>query len=255
MNESAILLTGGSGILGRRLVENLLRLGNVVVTTTLSESSRQALLQAYPEAHRAEQLHVIGSDFSDAGFLRHTLDYLDTHDLRPTGLVNNARTMKHLKVSDSGLVSREDFIGELVVDVIAPYELTMGLALQNGSQLNCVVNVGSQYGVVAATPRLYGDPIKQSPLQYGVAKAALVFLTKELAVRLAPRNIRVNCVSFGGFEGRVDREFTSRYSKLCPSGRMLNAGEVFGPVEFLLSQASSSMTGHNLVADGGWTLW
>jgi NAD(P)-dependent dehydrogenase (short-subunit alcohol dehydrogenase family) len=79
-------------------------------------------------------------------------------------------------------------------------------------------------------------------------------LTKELAVRLAGRHIRVNAISFGGVEGRVNEAFKARYAQFCPLGRMLNDNDLAGPVEFLATPASSGVTGHNLVVDGGWTI-
>jgi NAD(P)-dependent dehydrogenase (short-subunit alcohol dehydrogenase family) len=102
---------------------------------------------------------------------------------------------------------------------------------------------------------LYDDPVRQSPLQYGVCKAALSHLTKELAVRLAAKNIQVNCVAFGGIEGRVDPAFLARYAALNPMGRMLQENEVAGPIEALLSDGFSAMTGHTMAVDGGWGIW
>lgn len=176
-------------------------------------------------------------------------------NLRPDYLINNARNIEHLKLGPDGRVSRDSFAGEFLVDVIVPYELTMALAEQAESKLQGVVNIGSQYGSVAANPQLYDDPKTQSPLHYGVAKAALAHLTKELAVRLAPRGILVNCVAFGGIEGRVDNGFKARYAKLTPLGRMLDVSEVIGPLDMLLSPSLSGMTGQVLGVDGGWTIW
>ncbi len=93
------------------------------------------------------------------------------------------------------------------------------------------------------------------PVNYLAAKAAHIHLTHDLAVRLAKKNVRVNCISYGGIEGRVDEAFKERYAQMCPSGRMLNDSDLAGPVMFLLSEAASGVTGHNLVADGGWSLW
>ena len=62
-------------------------------------------------------------------------------------------------------------------------------------------------------------------------------------------------MAYGGVEGRVDKEFVKRYSLLAPMGRMLKEEEVLGPLEFLLSNTSSSVTGHTIAADGGWTIW
>ena len=170
-------------------------------------------------------------------------------------MINNARSTDFLNVAENGIVVRENFVSELIVDVIAPYELTMALALQDNGALKRVVNISSQYGLVAANPNLYDNYVYQSPIHYSVAKSAIIQLTRELAVRLANFEIQVNCVAFGGIEGRVSEEFKYRYSKLCPLGRMLREEEVIGPVDMLSSIACSGMTGHTLVVDGGWSIW
>lgn len=242
------LITGGTGKLGRRLVAHFLAAGHRVVTTGRSEESVAQLRNSLPE------LHAIAADFTREGVAQEILSQLNARNLQPDGLVNNARSLEFLQTDTSGIVSRRNFVGEFTVDVVAPYELTMALAQQSGSRLRRVVNVGSQYGAVASNPVLYTDHARQSPIQYSVAKAALAHLTKELAVRLSPE-VAVNCIAFGGFDGRVDDAFRARYAALCPLGRMLTDDEVIGPVEFLLSEASAGMTGHTMAVDGGWTAW
>ena len=150
---------------------------------------------------------------------------------------------------------RDSFVGEFDLDFVVPYELTMCLSRSANHKLQTVVNIGSMYGEVAPNPALYEGSLDRSPVQYGVSKAALHHLTRELAVRLAPQHIRVNCVAYGGVEGRVDEAFLARYAQLVPSRRMLKDPEIIGPVEFLLEESSSSVNGHVLVADGGWSVW
>ena len=118
-----------------------------------------------------------------------------------------------------------------------------------------VLNISSIYGSVAPNKKLYKNTYKKSPIQYGVTKSALEHLTKELSVRLAKNSIRVNGVAFGGVEGRENKEFMKRYAELCPSGRMLTEDEIFHPIEFLISDKSTGITGHILMVDGGWTVW
>ncbi|MGH8744199.1 MAG: SDR family oxidoreductase, partial [Burkholderiales bacterium] len=79
--------------------------------------------------------------------------------------------------------------------------------------------------------------------------------TKEMAARYARSGLTVNTVTYGGVEGRVTETFKQRYAELCPQGKMLGLDDLSGPVLFLLSEGSGSVTGHNLMADGGWTLW
>lgn len=180
---------------------------------------------------------------------------LDQLGLEPDSLINNARSLSSLRVGELGITAREDFLAEFSLGVIVPYELVMALAFRPLSKLRSVVNIGSIYGSVAPNQNLYEDPVRQSPIQYGVSKAAVAHLSKELAVRLAPKGIRVNCVALGGVEGRADERFKSRYGSLCPAGRMLNEDEVSGPVDMLLSQCGAGVSGHVLLVDGGWTAW
>ena len=253
MKPRTIVITGGSGKCGRVLVSHFLSMGDYVITTSRTSESAENLMVEH--ALHSERITVIQSDLTKPGAANTLLARIDAQGMQPDCLVNNARSISHLGVGNDGLVSREDFANEFLLDVIAPYELTMALAMQKGSQLRRVVNMGSIYGTVAANPGLYADPVRQSPLHYSVAKAALVHLTKELAVRLSPRGIQVNCVAFGGVEGRVDEVFKQRYARLCPMGRMLKDEEVVGPVDMLLSDRCSAVTGHTFAVDGGWSVW
>jgi NAD(P)-dependent dehydrogenase (short-subunit alcohol dehydrogenase family) len=173
--------------------------------------------------------------------------------LRPAHLVNNARDLANLR-ADASASQRAQWVAEYTLGVVVPVELSLALAESSDSALASVINISSIYGMVAANPALYGKPADRPPMHYGVTKAALLHLTKELAVRLAPK-VRVNAITYGGIEGRADDDFKHRYGSLTPLKRMMRPDEVFGPLEFLISDGATSVTGHNLVADGGWTLW
>lgn len=253
MKPRTILITGGTGKFGHALVNHFLSAGDSVIATCRTDESLGTLRAEYTNA--GDKLAGIKVDLTESCAIGALLAQLDAQNISPDCLVNNARSTSFLKTEENGLVSRENFANEYLLDVIVPYELTMALMMQKGSQLRRVVNIGSMYGTVAANPHLYTDPVQQSPLQYSVAKAALAHLTKELAVRLAGKDIQVNCVAFGGVEGRVDEAFKQRYAQLCPMGRMLRDDEVVSPVDLLLSDKFSGVTGHTLAVDGGWSIW
>jgi hypothetical protein len=248
-----ILITGATGKIGKVLVRHFLNNGDRVVAAGRSDESLNALVNAH--AHDADRLFTIRADLTAADAVATVMTELLRVGCMPDCLINNARNVDFLKVGEGGMVARQDFMSEFGLDVVTPYELIMELANCPDSRLQAVVNIGSQYGSVAPNLRLYSDFERQSPLQYGVAKAALAHLSKELAVRLAGRGIRVNCVAFGGVEGRVDEAFKQRYASLCPMGRMLNENELAGPVDLLLSNAASAVTGHVMMVDGGWSVW
>lgn len=250
---STILITGGTGKFGSVLVDFFCQRGLQVVFTSTSAEKIAALAGEYSQSNQL--LVGIEVDFNIEGSIDYLVGQLVEKNISIDFLVNNARSLKSLAIEADGSVSRENFLAEYLLDVVVPYELTMALAKLKDGSLKSVVNIGSQYGLVAANPSLYTDYTRQSPIQYGVAKAGLVHLTKELAVRLAGQKVRVNCVAYGGVEGRVDDGFKVRYASLVPAQRMLSEAEIPGPIEFLLSDASSAMTGQVVCADGGWTIW
>lgn len=253
MPTRTILLTGATGKFGKVLSRHFVTVGDTVIGTARSAQSLGCLSKTLGAGDK--RFIGIVSDLAAEGGVERLVAELAGRNLYPDCLINNARSLDYLKAQYNGIVSRENFASEYVLDVVVPYELTMLLAKQDGSRLAKVVNIGSQYGSVAANPSLYDDPERQSPIHYGVAKAALVHLTRELAVRLAKQNVQINCVAFGGVEGRVDEAFRQRYANLCPMGRMLTEDELAGPLEIFLSAYSNGITGHTLMVDGGWTLW
>ena len=118
-----------------------------------------------------------------------------------------------------------------------------------------IVNISSTYGNVSANQNIYGDSGINSPVAYATSKAALINLTRYQATHLAEYGIRANCLSPGGVFNNQSMEFLENYSKLTPLKRMAEPREYQGAILFLMSDASSYMTGANLVVDGGWTAW
>jgi len=120
-----------------------------------------------------------------------------------------------------------------------------------------IINIASVTGLVGKDRRVYeGTKMGGATLDYHAAKGALITMTKDMAVYLAPFGIRVNCISPGGFWRNQPEKFVKAYEKLIPMGRMGQDGkEMKGAAVFFASEASSYATGANLVIDGGLTAW
>lgn len=120
-----------------------------------------------------------------------------------------------------------------------------------------IVNIASTAGLVGKDRRVYeGTDMGGATLDYHAAKGGVVNMTRDMAVYLAPDGIRVNAISPGGFWRAQDGTFVARYCAAVPMARMgIDGKELKGAVVFLASEASSYVTGHNLVVDGGLTAW
>jgi len=124
-----------------------------------------------------------------------------------------------------------------------------------------ILNIASDLGVIAPDQRIYRqeglseDMQNVKPITYSAAKWAIIGMTKYLAVYFAKRGIRVNCLSPTGVENGYPEEFVKKLTNIIPIGRMANRNEYKGAVVFMCSDASSYMTGENVIMDGGKTVW
>jgi NAD(P)-dependent dehydrogenase (short-subunit alcohol dehydrogenase family) len=123
-----------------------------------------------------------------------------------------------------------------------------------------IVNVSSVYGLLSPVQELYefrrarGETFVK-PVAYSVSKSAVLNLTRYLATYWAASGVRVNTLTLAGVANDQEQEFLDAWAQRSPIGRMLDAREALGAVVFLASDASSYVTGSNVVVDGGWSAW
>lgn len=250
--ENSVLITGATGLIGEILLERFLGMYYQVIFTSRSKKKIDSLYEKYS----LYQKNLFGCQVNllEKNSMETVAHFLADNDLKPRYLINNARSLNFVQDEDFRKIDRENWIGEYTLDVVIPYELTLLLSEMKDSCLESVVNVSSMYGMLAYNDYLCNGSSAIN-IQYGTAKAALIQLTRELAVRLAEKKIRVNSISYGGVEGRADDSFKKRYAQICPSRKMLSTDEIAGHAVYLCSENSMGMTGSNIVVDGGFSAW
>lgn len=254
LSGRTVLITGASGFLGSAMSTALAEAGASVVATSRQMESAGATAARLPVIGSAKH-HAVQMDQIDPASLEHgfaeavsaagKIDILVNNGLDPVGQdwrqVSADQFNRHMQnMTGCFLLSR--LLRDHVVD-------------RKG--LGSIIMIGSMYGVVGSYPDAYEDICAASPAAYHALKGGIVQLTRHLAVYWAKDNVRVNCLSPGPFPNphKAPAEMVRRLQAKSPMGRMGRPEELKGPIVFLASEASSYITGQNLLVDGGWTAW
>jgi NAD(P)-dependent dehydrogenase (short-subunit alcohol dehydrogenase family) len=260
------ILTGGAGLLGREYAGVLAEAGAHVVVADIDGGAARKLAVEVTELSGIEARGVetdVSSKLSVDTMVEQTLAEFGRVDI----LINNAALDPKFDRGHAGehINAFEDYPLELwnrslAVNLTGMFLCAQAVARPMLAQgKGVIVNVSSTYGLVGPDQRLYeksGDERQTyKPVAYSVTKSAVLGLTRYLATYWAAKNIRVNTLTPGGVFNAHDEEFTQRYSYRTPMGRMAHKSEYCGALLFLVSDASSYMTGTNLIVDGGWTAW
>jgi NAD(P)-dependent dehydrogenase (short-subunit alcohol dehydrogenase family) len=245
------IVTGGSGQLATGFAEALHSAGARLILADLETAGAEKTCERLDAGGTTAV--ALKADVSVRGEVRAMVDRTLQLFGRVDILVNNAGI-----ACFSPFEMRTDEEFDRVLDVnlkgifLCAQQSAAAMAASGGGVM---INIGSIYGVVAADPRIYGRSGRNSSEVYAASKGGVVAITRYLSVYLAPKNIRVNCLSPGGVFNDQDPFLVEKYSEHTPMGRMATADDLKGAMLFLASDASRYVTGHNLVVDGGWTAW
>ena len=255
LRGKTVLITGGTGHLGTAFCHGLAEAGAAVALTSTTQAKADALATQLTAQYGTEA----------RGY---KLDLRDEESLRalPAQVVSDLGRL-------DGLVNNAYFGATAPLETMTTDEWRLGLDGASTSAFalmqacyphlvkteGSVVNVGSMYGLVSPDPGMYaGTGLGVNPANYGAGKAALLQLTRYAAVAWAERPVRVNAISPGTFPPPAIAQkavLNERLRDKVPMKRTGRPEELQGALIFLLSDAASYVTGHNLVVDGGWTLW
>lgn len=255
LHQRDIWVFGGAGYLGHAVVAQLLQRQARVLCVDLPDRAAAML-----EKHGLQHAEVTPAslDAANVGALETFVEEQIVHRGGvPHGLVvmtyaSTAKTFADLTPDDFDHANH----GNLTA--------TFALARAVGQRMaaagqGSIVLFSSMYGSVSPDPRVYETPMNPNPIEYGVGKAGIQQMARYLAVHWGPQGVRCNSISPGPFPNpgfqQEQPEFVQRLAHKVPLRRVGQAPEIAGAVTFLLSDASSYITGQNLAVDGGWTVW
>lgn len=257
LSGQVAIVTGGAGKLGSQICEALAEArAHVVVASRQLESCQRKAdeLTAQGTEAFARQLDVTSKE-SWQRLVQDVTAKFGRIDI----LVNNAYSGRLKRLEEMGL---EEFESATRTGLSSVFLGSQAVApAMRAPRKGVIINISSIYGIVSPDHRIYARTGMNSPCNYAAAKAGIIQLTRWLATYLAPDGIRVNCISPGGFYSQKLRElpdydrFVENYCYKTPMGRMGGESDLKGAAVFLASAASEYVTGHNLVVDGGWTIW
>lgn len=248
LDDKTVLVTGAAGQLGKVLCQGFLDAGSKVIGVDLiiddSKIIQDDKISYYPLDITVKQ--SVKNLFAKLYKKYNSVDVL----------INNAGVNTFESFED-----RSEELFDWVSDVnlkgtflcIQEY-----FKQQKSNKCGNVINIASIYGLISPDPRIYREGDRRNSEVYGATKAGIIQMTKYFAVHMEENGIRVNAVSPSGIynpENPQSEYFINEYSKRNPMGRMANTEEMLGAVFYLASDASSYVTGHNLVVDGGMSCW
>ena len=263
------LVTGAAGLLGLEHSRALLEAGaNIVLQDIDADRLIQAKITLESE-YPLNTVRISSSDITLESSMLVLRKELESQGIFISILINNAGiNPKYGQVSTSGMKSRvehfdlEDWENQIRVGLTGAFICSKVF----GSEMakaggGVIVNIASDLSVIAPNQRLYEkvgispneQPVK--PITYSVIKSGLIGLTRYLSTYWHKSGVRVNALSPGGVFEEQDAEFVAKLSDLIPLGRMANVDEYRSAIQFLCSDASSYMTGQNLIVDGGRSTW
>ena len=247
------LITGASGHLGSAMAQALAEAGATVVASSRDQNKARAIAEALPaeaeQRHCGIEIDQLNEASINSGFQQaiNTAGQIDI-------LINNG----HAPIrSDWSEVTEEEFNQQLAnatgYFLLARQFREHVVSREVGGS---IVLLGSMYGSVGSYPDAYDGVVPASPVAYHTLKGGILQMTRHLAVYWAKDGVRVNSLSPGPFPSeRASPEMVARLITKSPMRRMGRPEELKGAIVFLASEASSYITGQNLIIDGGWTAW
>ena len=264
LSGKVAIVTGGAGILGTRFCKGLAESGASVAVVDINANAAMKLAEFLRVTYKVNSIGI-ACDVSQADYTRELVSSV-TNEIGDVDILLNNAAGKSDDL-EAFFATFEDYsleqwkqIMSVNIDGMFLVAQAVGKHMLDHANGGSIIQTSSIYGVVAPDQRIYVgsrymDMEINTPAVYSVSKAAVIGLTKYLAAYWASKKIRVNTLTPGGVESGQNEAFKVKYSARVPLNRMSEPDEMVGAVLFLASDASSYVTGQNLIVDGGLSCW
>lgn len=256
LTGKTVILTGGAGWLAEYFTKDLVAAGAQVVLTDVNEQALATRVEQFPERVSGIVMDVTKQESVDATFAA-IIEQVKKIDI----VINNAAIdPKFDPNADANTKHFENYPEEAMrqsveVNMLGTWRVSKAavkhmLEMGDGN----IINISSIYGVTVPHQHIYPEGT-QKPVDYGMTKSGIQYLTRYIAATYGKQGIRANALVLGGVEKGHEESFMQQYGSHTMLGRMTEKEEVGAPLVFLASDASRGMTGHLLTVDAGWSAW
>lgn len=249
LQNHTVLLTGAAGLFGRGLASALAGAGATLIIAARDAAKLQSV--ADEETALGYKVFAEGFDQGDEASITALKQRIEKRFGVLHGLVNNS-VLRPMKGANGTAAQFEESMRVNATGVMLMHRAFGGAMADAGR--GSIVNIGSIQGMIGPSYELYaGTSMGDMPPDYFFHKGGMLNLTRFYAALYGPKNVRVNCLSPGGFFNNQSELFVQRYAEHTMLNRMADNEDLGGALVFLLSEASRYITGVNLPVDGGYT--
>ncbi len=255
LTGKVIVISGACGLIGRAFCEAVAQFGAHVVCADIAMANPVAFAADLEKRHGRKML---GYNLNVA--IKQEVEELKTAVLaafgKVDGLVCGHQNKSHLKFEPFETVSEENWDTVVEINLKGTFLLCQVLGSYMAEQgSGSVVNIPSTYSVVAPNQNLYKGTSLGCPAAYSASKGGVDALSRYLASYWAAKGVRVNMITPHGVWNNHEEQFEKNFANFSPMQRLSYNHEVASALVYLMSDASSYVTGDNMKVEGGWTVW
>jgi len=265
LEGTTAVVTGGCGQLGQQFCNTLVYYGAKVTAIDVVEKPKVASEEFLTNCDKGK-IKIYRANITVKKEIEDIHEKISSEVGTPGVLINNAAidSPPNAPLEENGpfetypLESLQNILNVNIVGTFICCQVFGNMMAKNGK--GSIINISSIYGNVSPVQDIYEYKRKNGddwykPAPYAITKSAILNFTRYLATYWAKKGVRVNTLSPAGIFNNQDEDFLTEYCKRMPLGRMAKQDELNGAIIFLASEASSYMTGSNIIVDGGWTAW